>query len=309
MNKKLMAQKHVMTHHALGTRINLTVYGSQYFGLLKQSMDLIDRFEDQLTVNRDQSEVMSVNHGAGKTPKLVSQTTYDLIKLAVKYSRENFGFNALIGPLVKLWKIGFAGANVPSEQDIRERLKLIDPYKVLLDDSTRTVYLEEPGMELDLGGIAKGYIADQIKQLWEENGVPAGIIDLGGNLLFVGKSPRRDDGQWIIGVQDPQLHRGENLATVREPACSAVTSGIYERFLIKNGRRYHHLLDPRTGYPLETNLSSVTVFTDQSVMGEIEAKRLFFNGEPIKDWEQQPGNRGAIFIHNDESMINVGFDK
>lgn len=308
MDEELMAQRHVMTHHALGTRINLTVYGNQYFGLLKQSMDLIDHFEDQLTVNRDQSEVMSVNHGAGKMPKIVSQTTYDLIKLAVKYSRENFGFNALIGPLVKLWKIGFEGANVPSDQAIKERIKLIDPYKVLLDDDARTVYLEEAGMELDLGGIAKGYIADRIKDLWEKNNVPAGIIDLGGNLLFVGKSPRRDDGQWIIGVQDPQLHRGENLATVREPACSAVTSGIYERFLIKNGRRYHHLLDPRTGYPLETDLSSVTVFTDKSVMGEIEAKRLFFNGEPIKDWEKQPGNRNAIFIHNDESMINVGFD-
>lgn len=302
-----MAQRHVMTHHALGTRITLTIYGNRYFGLLKQSMDLIDHFEDQLTVNRDQSEVMSVNRGAGRTPKMVSQTTYDLIKLAVKYSRENFGFNALIGPLVKLWKIGFAGAHVPSDQEIKQRLQLIDPYKVLLDDTARTVYLEEAGMELDLGGIAKGYIADRIKDLWEENGVPAGIIDLGGNLLFVGKSPRRDDGQWIICVQDPQLHRGENLATVREPACSAVTSGIYERFLIKNGRRYHHLLDPRTGYPLETDLSSVTVFTDQSVMGEIEAKRLFFNGEPLADWEKQPGNRGAIFIHNDESMVNVGF--
>lgn len=308
MNNELMAQRHVMTHHALGTRIALTIYGNQYFGLLKKSMDLIDRFEDQLTVNRDQSEVMSVNHGAGKTPKMVSQTTYDLIKLAVKYSRENFGFNALIGPLVKLWKIGFKGANVPSEQAIKARLRLIDPYKVLLDDDARTVYLEEAGMELDLGGIAKGYIADRIKDLWEENSVPAGIIDLGGNLLFVGNSPRRDDGQWIIGVQDPQLHRGENLATVREPTCSAVTSGIYERFLIKNGHRYHHLLDPRTGYPLETDLSSVTVFTDQSVMGEIEAKRLFFNGGPLADWEKRPGNRGAIFIHNDESMVNVGFD-
>ena len=227
MNNELMAQRHVMTHHALGTRINLTIFGNKYFSLLKKSMDLIDHYEDQLTVNRNESEVMSVNHGAGKTPKMVSPTTFDLIELAVKYSRENFGFNALIGPLVKLWKIGFAGAHVPSDAEIKERLKLIDPYKVLLNREARTVYLEEPGMELDLGGIAKGYIADRIRDLWIEAGVPAGIIDLGGNLLFVGKSPRRDDGQWIIGVQDPQLHRGENLATVLEPACSAVTSGIY----------------------------------------------------------------------------------
>ncbi len=172
---------------------------------------MIDGYEDRLTVNRPVSEVMAVNQAAGRTPKLVSPTTYELIKLAVHYSRENFGFNALIGPLVKLWKIGFAGANVPSDQAIKERLQLIDPYQVLLDDDNRTVYLEQPGMELDLGGIAKGYIADRVRDFWLAQGVPAGIINLGGNLVFIGQSPRRADGQWIIGVQDPQLKRGHEL--------------------------------------------------------------------------------------------------
>lgn len=305
MTSELMAQQHSMVHRALGTKIVLTVYGDEYFPLLSQAVKLIDGYEDRLTVNRPVSEVMAVNQAAGRIPKLVSPTTYDLIKLAVHYSRENFGFNALIGPLVKLWKIGFAGANVPSDRAIKERLQLIDPYQVLLDDDHRTVYLERPGMELDLGGIAKGYIADRIRDFWQSRGVPAGIINLGGNLVFVGRSPRWTDGQWIIGVQDPQLKRGHDLETVRQPAGSAVTSGIYERFLVKAGRRYHHLLDPRTGYPLETDLSSVTVFTDQSVMGEIEAKRLFFNGAPLVGWTEQPGNRGAVFIHNDERVENV----
>lgn len=303
---ELSDQPHIMTHHALGTRIVLTVYGDGAADVLQPSMDLIDGYEDRLTVNRDQSELMDVNHAAGSKPVAVSPTSYDLIKMAVKYSRADFGFNALIGPLVKLWKIGFKGANVPAAADIQERLKLTDPWQVELNDSACTVYLKQAGMELDLGGIAKGYIADRIKDFWVQQGVAAGIINLGGNLLFVGRSPRRSDGQWVIGVQDPQLHRGENIEVVRKPACSAVTSGIYERFLIKNGRRYHHLIDPRTGYPLDTKLSSVTVFTDQSVMGEIEAKRLFFNGQPIPGWLERPGNRGAVFIHNDESVENVG---
>ena len=154
-------------------------------------------------------------------------------------------------------------------------------------------------------GPVEGLItADEETGLYGANNLPAD--ELHGDILLNLDSEHW--GKFVIGVQDPQLHRGENLATVREPACSAVTSGIYERFLIKNGRRYHHLLDPRTGYPLETDLSSVTVFTDQSVMGEIEAKRLFFNGEPITGWKARPGNRGAIFIHNDESMVNVGFE-
>ena len=302
----LINQRHTLTHHALGTLIVLTVNGDQFQSVLQPTMDLIDGYEDRLTVNRDHSEVMDVNHAAGKRAVAVSPTTYALIKLAVKYSRANFGFNALIGPLVKLWKIGFAGANVPADADIQARLKLTDPWQVTLADQERTVYLKQAGMELDLGGIAKGYIADRIEDFWRAQGVPAGIINLGGNLLFVGRSPRRPDGQWVIGVQDPQLHRGENMEVVRQPACSAVTSGIYERFLIKDGHRYHHLIDPRTGYPLKTDLSSVTVFTAQSVMGELEAKRLFFNGQPIPGWLDRPENRGAVFIHNDETVENVG---
>ncbi len=302
----LVGQRHSMVHHALGTRIVLTIYGDQYYPVLGESMQLIDEYEDRLTVNRDESEVMDINHAAGRIPKIVSPSTYELIQLAVKYSRQNFGFNALIGPLVKLWKIGFKGANVPTDAEIQERLKLIDPYKIILDDDSRTVFLEEEGMELDLGGIAKGYIADRIRDRWIKKGVPAGIINLGGNLLFVGKSPRREDGQWVIGVQDPRLKRGEDVETVREPECSAVTSGIYERFLEVNGKKYHHLLDPRTGYPLQTDLSSVTVFTKQSVMGEIEAKRLFFNGTLIKDWDKQPSNLGAVFIRQDGTVENVG---
>lgn len=306
MNKQdLVAQRHSLVHHALGTRIVLTIYGDQYFPLLHESMRLIDQYEDRLTVNRPESEVMSINHAAGQIPKMVSPTTYELIKLAVHYSRENFGFNALIGPLVKLWKIGFKGAHVPSDVAIHQRLQLIDPYKALLDDEARTVFLEEPGMELDLGGIAKGFIADRLKDLWVAHHVPAGIIDLGGNLLFVGRSPRRSDGQWIIGIQDPKEKRGDDLELVQKPACSAVTSGIYERFLEVNGKKYHHLLDPRTGYPLQTDLAGVTVFTTQSVMGEIEAKRLFFNGTPPVQWRDRPGNLGAVFVRQDGTVQNL----
>ncbi len=214
-------------------------------------------------------------------------------------SRENFGFNALIGPLVKLWKIGFPGANVPADADIQARMKLIDPSAVTLAPGERTVMLNQAGMELDLGGIAKGYIADQIKTLWQAYGVTAGIIDLGGNLLTVGESPRRADGQWVIGVQDPAKRRNVDLGVTVVPACSAVTSGIYERFLIKNGKQYHHLLDPRTGYPLQTALAGVTVFTSTSLQGEVEAKRLFFHGSVPAGWLDDPAHLGAVFAYQD----------
>lgn len=293
------------THHALGTRIVLTVYRDQDLPQLNTAVRMIDHYEDKLTVNRDASEVMDVNHAAGKKSVTVSPDTYSLIKRAVIESRQGYGFNALIGPLVKLWKIGFAGANVPADSDISDRMKLIDPNQAELDDETHSVFLKHSGMELDLGGIAKGWIADQIRNAWVASGVPAGIIDLGGNLLFVGRSPRRTDGKWVIGVQDPQKPRGDDALTVVKPTCSAVTSGIYERFLVVNGHRYHHLIDPRTGYPLKTKLSGVTVFTKHSIDGELEAKRLFFQGAPIEGWREQPGHLGACFIFQDGHHILI----
>lgn len=131
------------------------------------------------------------------------------------------------------------------------------------------------------------------------------IINLGGNLLFVGESPRRSDGRWIVGIQDPNKGRNIGIGTVIKPACAAVTSGIYERFLIKGGKRYHHLLDPQTGYPLQTQLAAVTVFARDSLQGELEAKRLFFAGKPIPGWEKDPNNLGAVFIYQNGNTQTV----
>ncbi|MBA1393301.1 FAD:protein FMN transferase, partial [Lactobacillus sp. XV13L] len=134
MIENLALEQEVDQHHALGTTITLQVFGAQNKNIINDSFDLIDHYEDLLTVNRDQSEVMDVNHAAGKNAVQVSSGTYSLIKLAVKESQANFGFNALIGPLVKLWSIGFKDAHVPTEEQIAEKMKLIDPFKVELDD-------------------------------------------------------------------------------------------------------------------------------------------------------------------------------
>ena len=232
-----------------------------------------------------------------------------MVKLAVEKSRENFGFNALIGPVVKLWHIGFKGAHVPKDSEIKERMLLTDPFKVVLDDQNQTVFLKMKGMELDLGGIAKGWIADRIRDLWLAYGVEAGIINLGGNILLVGDSPKRANGQWVIGIQDPKEPRGDNITSVMVAQCSAVTSGTYERYLVVDGHKYHHLIDPRTGYPVETDLAGVTTFTKTSVDAEIECKRLFFAGHPMKNWRDDPDRIGAIFVYNDEHVEYDNFDK
>ncbi len=309
MIENLALEQAVGQHHALGTAITLQIFGTTDDTLINESFDLIDHYEDLLTVNREYSEVMDINHAAGKKPVQVSSAVYDLVKLAVEQSRENFGFNALIGPLVKLWAIGFKGAHVPTDEQIKAKMKLTDPFSVDLDDENQTVFLQKEGMELDLGGIAKGWIADRIRDFWRAYGVRAGIINLGGNILLVGDSPKRASGQWTVGIQDPKKPRGKNISSVMVSACSAVTSGTYERYLIVDGHKYHHLIDPRTGYPVETDLAGVTTFTKNSVQAEIECKRLFFAGHPITNWHDDPDRIGAIFVYNDEHVEYDNFEQ
>lgn len=309
MIENLALEQAVGQHHALGTSITLQIFGTTDDTVINESFDLIDHYEDLLTVNRDHSEVMEINHAAGEHPVQVSSAVYDLVKLAVKESRENFGFNALIGPLVKLWSIGFKDAHVPSDDQIKRKMKLINPEKVVFDDLNQTVFLEETGMKLDLGGIAKGWIADRIRDFWRAYGVHAGIINLGGNILLVGDSPKRSNGQWSVGIQDPKERRGNNISSVMVSECSAVTSGTYERYLVVDGHKYHHLIDPRTGYPVETDLAGITTFTKNSVQAEIECKRLFFAGHPIDGWHDDPDRIGAVFVYDDEHVEYDNFTK
>ncbi|MFT8393379.1 MAG: FAD:protein FMN transferase [Liquorilactobacillus ghanensis] len=307
MIKNIAAQKLTQTKYGLGTLNTLTTFGTANQFILERSFELLAWYEDLLTINRAQSQVLAISMAAGKKPVQVSEPVYQLIKMAVTASQANFGFNAAIGPLVKLWDIGFDDAHVPSTTEIQRCCKLIDPTQIQLDDRNFSVYLPQPGMKLDLGGIAKGYIADRIKDLWQAYGVGAGIINLGGNVLLLGTAPTHTDGRWVIGVQDTRQPRGINVGEVILPACSAVTSGIYERSLKQNGRSYHHLLDPRTGYPLETDLAGVTIFAEKSVVAEIEAKRLFFAGQPLPNWLQsRPGLLGAVFVYQDGRVIPVG---
>lgn len=295
------------SYYALGTVINLSVAPPATEKDLEAGYHLIQRFEDKLTVNRTESEVMSINHDAGIKPVFVPEDTYDLIKTAVLVSRKHLGFNVAIGPLVKLWKIGFKGANRPTDQDIQERLRIIDPEKIQLDDDKQTVFLQEKGMEIDLGGIAKGYIADQIKQLWENNGVKTGIIDLGGNVLLVGPS-QHADGMWNIGVQNPIKPRDVSLGVIHTTAKSIGTSGIYERKLVIDGHEYHHMFDSKTGFPIQNNLASVTIVSDKSIDGEIWSTIGFYQGiEKGKALiEAQPGIE-AVFVTRDlEAVVTDG---
>ncbi|MCY3067721.1 FAD:protein FMN transferase [Aerococcus loyolae] len=260
----------------MGTVIEMKVGHPKAEALLEASEAKLRDYEYRFSANRDDSMLMRVNQAAGQAAVKVDEDLFDLIQLAKKVSLSTEGrFNLAIGPLVKLWHIGFSDAQVPSQEEIEDRLAIIDPHKVQLDPTTCKVYLEEPGMEIDLGAIAKGYFADQIVADWRRAGADYGLINLGGNVLVMGDAPNRENGFWRIGIQRPDAVRGEIMATVPVKNQSVVTSGIYERSFKQEGHSYHHILDSRTGYPIETDLASLTIIAPQSVFCEIWTTALF----------------------------------
>ncbi|MFV0264299.1 MAG: FAD:protein FMN transferase [Kluyvera sp.] len=236
---------------------------------------LIKQYEDLLTVNRAQSQVMDINRAAGQHAVTVSSPVYALIKCAKAASElPESAFNLAIGPLVKRWRIGFKGDSVPPVDEIAHLLTLTHPEQVILNDAEESVFLAQPGMEIDLGAIAKGYIADRVRDFLRKEGVEQGLINLGGNVQTLGTP----EGGWSIGLKKPFSTAGAMIGMLDVENKSVVTSGVYERFFEQNGQLYHHILDPRTGYPLDNELDSVTIVSTHSIDGDIWTTLMYGMG-------------------------------
>lgn len=260
----------------MGTLATLCVPGEVDADVTVAVCRTLRDLERRLTVNgppevRARSQVEAINIAAGLGPVQVDAEVYGLVRTAVLASRRyRDSFNALIGPVVKAWRIGFEDARVPAAGEIAALLALTDPDEVELDDDQRTVLLRKPGMRLDLGAIAKGYAADRATAVYREHGITAGLIDLGGNVVAMGCSDL-DDAPWRVGIQSPFHTRGTVLGSLALKDASAVTSGVYERVLEVDGRRYHHMLDPLTGCPFDTDLASVTIVSASSMDADLWA--------------------------------------
>lgn len=236
---------------------------------------LIKQYEDLLTVNRAQSQVMDINHAAGQRAVKVSSPVYALIKCAKAASElPQSAFNLAIGPLVKRWRIGFKGDSVPPADEITHLLTLTRHDQVILNDDDESVFLAQPGMEIDLGAIAKGYIADRVRDFLRQEGVAQGLINLGGNVQTLGMP----EGGWSIGLKKPFSTAGAMIGTLDVENKSVVTSGVYERFFEQDGQLYHHILDPRTGYPVNNELNSVTIVSTNSIDGDIWTTLMYGMG-------------------------------
>lgn len=231
-------------------------------------------FESKFSRTIDTSDVGRINAAGGK-PVEVSSETADIIDKALTYCAESDGlFDITIGAVSSLWD--FKEGVVPDAGALAEGVKHVDYTKVSVEDTTVT--LLDPKAKIDLGGIAKGYIADDLCRMLVEAGCDSGFVNLGGNVKTVGVRP--DGNSWHVGVQDPNDAQGTVVAAVyaKDSGTSVVTSGLYERQFTKDGKRYWHILDPKTGYPVETDLMSVTILSDASIDGDGYTKPLFMMG-------------------------------
>ncbi|MDK2990775.1 MAG: FAD:protein transferase [Clostridiales bacterium] len=294
-------EKTVKTEFLMDTLMELTAYGPNGEKAIDAAMKRIKEIDVLMSVSSETGDVYKINKAAGQDPVKVSDETMYVVQAAQHYSQLSEGaFDITIGPLVSLWGIG-KKEEVPSQAAIDSTKALVDYRKLRIDASAGTIGLPERGMSVDLGAIAKGYAGDEAVRIFKEYGVKNGIISLGGNVVVVGTRP--DGKPWRVGIQNPFKPTGNYAAVVKETDKTVVTSGTYERYFIKDGKRYHHILDPSTGYPADNGLASVSIIAGKSIDADALSTTVFLLG-PEKGMEivEDLPNIECIMITNDKRI-------
>jgi thiamine biosynthesis lipoprotein len=252
------------TESVLGTVCSVNLYGKGSARLYRNIFARLREIEGRMSANLPDTELEQINAQAGIAPVKVHRDCLEVLLSARRFAEITGGaFDPTIGPLVKLWNIGFSGARVPSREEIDRALPLVNWRDLIIDQDAGTVFLARPGMRLDIGGIAKGYAADEAVKLIRRAGIPRAIVDLGGNIFAYGA--KEGNQPWRVGIQNPSGLRNDYLGVLELRNKTVVTSGVYERFLEADGKHYHHILSPQDGYPVENGLVSVTIITGRSL--------------------------------------------
>jgi thiamine biosynthesis lipoprotein len=236
----------------------------------------MERVEDLLAYQKESSEISKINRAAGVRAVPVSEETFAILQRAVGYSRKLDGlFDVTIGPLSSLWGFsGPQGGHLPLANEIEQQRKLVDYRDLVLNKADTTVFLKKKGMLLDLGGIAKGYAIDRGSRVLKEKGVTNFILNAGGDMYVSGE--KEENIPWKVGIKDPR--EGQKLvASFALKDYAVATSGDYERFIMVDGQRYHHILDPRSGYPGKL-CRSTTTFAPTVEEADVMATYMFIIG-------------------------------
>lgn len=268
--KKMKSQEEPISATAfkLNTVVTITIYDSQDTSLLDDALSLCDHYEEIFSRTKESSELYQLNQGLlprSEKGFSISSELEKLIQSGLFYGELSEGaFDISVEPVSSLWDFTSGEKVIPTKQKIQDALSLVNYKNVKIKNGSLS--FQQEGMGLDLGAIAKGFISDRIKDFLVSKGVKSATINLGGNVLCIGSKP--DNTPFRIGIQKPFANRNETAAVVDITDKAVISSGIYERYFEKDGKTYHHILDPKTGYPCETSLISVTIIADHGVDGD-----------------------------------------
>ena len=260
------------------TYVNLTVYNQKDAKNLDECLQMCERYEKLFSRTLKGSDIWNVNNAGGEAVS-VDPETYYLIEKALEFCEETDGaVDLTVAPLVDAWGFNHndeVRTNKPSDEEIKEALGKVNYKNVILLDNNM-IKLEGEGTKIDLGFIAKGYIADKLKEYLVSKNVKSAIISLGGNIVVIGNKP--DGSEYNIGIKDPD-NSGDIIKSLKVSDKSVVTSGTYERYVEYSGVKYHHILDTKTGYPVDNGVQSVTIVSDSSLEGDALSTICLILGE------------------------------
>ena len=265
------------TETIMGTEVTITVTAPSADAgeaAIDAGMAELRRLDAMMSLYKDTSEITEVNLAAGRGPVKVSPEMIEVVEDAAEISRLSGGvFDVTIGPLVVLWQMRLKEGKVPTDEEIAKIKPLVNYRNIIIDKKASTIFLKKPGMIMDFGGM-KGYMADRVADLFRKRGIANAIIAVAGDIWVLGH--REDGSPWRIGVQHPREH--DKTLTVLELSDKYIsTSGDYERFVIREKKRYHHIIDPRTGKPSK-GVISVTLVGDRGAIIDPLSKVPFILG-------------------------------
>jgi thiamine biosynthesis lipoprotein len=298
------------TQFVMGTLVEISVIGQDNESTadaMTQAFHEMQGIEKRMSRTIEESEVCRVNEAAGKHPVEVSRDLLLVARLARETSHLSEGaFDITVGSLVNLWTRCWKEDRVPTQEEVLGALRWVDYKDLVIDEARSRLFLTGMGMELTLGGIAKGYAVDRAFHVLHDFGVEDLIVNAGGDLRTGGT---KFGAPWIVGIRDPR--DGSRIMTKMSVTNAAVaTSGDYERFFIKNGVRYHHILDPRTGFPAR-RCRSVTVVCDELVWADALATAVFVLG-PVQGLdlvEKRPDTEALIVDGKGQVFVSSGMEK
>lgn len=284
---------------AMDTYMSLKAYGENAQEAVDAAADEIKRLDEVLSTGDENSDVGQINANGGGS--LTDDTSYLLERSIELYEKTDGLFDIAIYPVMEAWGFTTQNYRVPEDSELKELLKLTDASKIQYDEKNKKVSFNQDGMKIDFGGIAKGYTSARIMDIYKEHGVESGLANLGGNVQVLGT--KTDGSKWRVAIQSPSSEE-EYLGILTTQDKAVITSGGYERYFEQDGKTYHHIIDPRTGYPAENGLISVSIVSSDGTLADGLSTSLFIMGEEKAEafWKEHSDEFDMILEAEDGTL-------